>query len=220
VKKTIAQIDREALPGVTKTLIVDGEPVDPSVFGGLGWFVDFFESPPGRLRGNKLPYWYVLNQARKMGGNAVVLEDDLELCKNAVRRMVTFPVPDDLDWVQFFSPHILQTPTMVPGLWRPPPDMQSFAQAIKFRPETLRALVDWTDDPEFSKWNESDNALRLAAKRLTLKYGAHAPDLVQHVGAVSEANPADGLDDSRTSKQWPGPEFDAMGLYLRDELFR
>jgi len=213
--ETLRQINAENVPGLQRHLVVDGEEIpalDP------GWTLSRFTEP--HFKGNKYAYWHVFKLAVDLGGDALILEDDLELCKNAVRRMTSFAIPDDVDWVQFFAPHVLRVEKSIVGLWRPPPTYIQFAQAMLYPARTLRKLVTWSREREWQKFNESDRALGLATERLGLRYAVHAPDLVQHVGAVSQASGNDTLCDWRTSKTYPGRDFDAMALYGADQLFR
>jgi hypothetical protein len=219
LERTRDQVDIEGIDA-RRAVVCDGK------FSGMnrpGWWVFEYEKPklaiPG---GNKLAYWHLLEQAWEVcqhGDDAIVLEDDIELAKNALRRMAGFHVPRDLAWVQFFSPQVTHE-RMTPGLWRPPRGTSAFCQAIKFPSRTLERLIPWQCEPEFLKFSASDDALKLAAIRLGLNYGVHVPDLVQHAGALSLTG-APGLEVAgRLSRCWPGPDFDALSLYARDELYR
>ena len=154
VGSTLEQIDREALPGVRRTVLVDRckrlqpdpdeEPIDwmPTPLeaaAARGWYVDYFDEP--HFRGNKWAYWRALEIGAAAGEDLIIFEDDLALCRNAVRRMWTFPVPGDLAMVTFFSPRVLQAPNAIPGLWRPP-RFTYFTQAIKFSASTLGQLIE------------------------------------------------------------------------------
>lgn len=215
LRATLEQIDAEELDA-PRAIVCDG------AYGGprpAGWRVVEFERPAGALKGNKLAYWHLLEEGLATGGDILALEDDLELCKNAIRRMCTFPIPADLAWVQFFSPHLFQVAETIPGLWRPPQSSHLFLQAAKFPRRTLQALIDWRSSPHWPKFNESDNALQLAAANLDLRYGAHCPDLVQHVGDTSAAQETDRLGIGRVSKVY-SRRIDALALYGRDDLYR
>lgn len=219
IKQTLPEIDAEAVPGLGRGIVCDGHYEGPRP---PGWIVYEYERPPGNLRaGNKLPYWHLLRVGRDLGGDLVALEDDVTFCKNAVRRMATFPVPEDLGWVQFFSPMVIRNFDTWPGLWRPPKTSSSFLQAAKFPPRTLQQLIYWQENaPEFALASASDDALSIFSPKLGLNYGVHCPDLVQHVGELSEAQEdMKKLGDRRTSVCW-SPDIDAMALYQRDELFR
>jgi hypothetical protein len=234
VGATLSQIDRENIPGLRKSIVVDrcrrSQPADPDDVepnwmppelesaASRGWYVDYYDEP--HLRGNKWGYWHALELGAKSGEDLLLFEDDLLFCRNAVRRMSTFPVPGDLALVSFFSPRVLQTASAIPGLWRPP-RFTYFTQAIKFSASTLQALVEYRKNPGWTKFNASDNALMLALTTLGLRYGVHAPDLVDHVGAISECTPSASLEmNDRRSKMFPGPDWDALQLYSSDELYR
>lgn len=225
---TVDHIESEEIDPHPRLVVCDGEYSGPAL--GDRWEVleyprqELPESPDAvRLRrGNKAPYFWLLEQAhRRFNGDVLVLEDDLTFCLNAVRRMISLPIPADCAWVQFFSPHLF-FPEAQPGLWRPPHGSFLFCQAIKFTGRTLHQLTDWArTDPSFGKFVESDQALALASYRLGLDYGAHCPDLARHAGDVSVASgPTATAEGKRQAKIFPGPDFDAMTLYARDAQFR
>lgn len=215
ITRTLEQLDRENLPDVAKYIVCDGTYEGPQP---PGWRVVHFHRPPGALHGNKLAFWHLLEQALP-GEDLVALEDDIELCKNAARRMVTFPVPVDLAWVQFCSPHLLEAKAQV-GLWRPPRCSSAFLQAAKFRGAALDAIIRFRHVPLFQQYTASDQALSLAALACDLAYGAHCPDLVQHAGEHSAVDDGQPLADWRRARSWPGPAFDAMKLFAVDDRFR
>lgn len=249
---TLKQIHGE---GLAAHVVVDGlEQLAFEDFASdladLGDFTSYrFERPAGSFKGgNKLPYFHLLELALEAGGDVVALEDDLELCENAMLRMITFPVPKDVAWVQFFSAWTFRDEKIAgiasserapwrphPGLWRVPSPLQG-CQAIKYPHRTLEQLVDWKRrDPEWGKYNESDVALGLAQERLSLRNACHSPDLVQHVGDSSvvshgmmdeagvEGADRAAADDSlvgRRSVTYPGRSFDAMRLFARHGVYR
>ena len=224
LEATVAGIDAEDLD-VDKTIVCDG------LYTGDyfdGWEIIQLERPANEIKGNKRAYWKLLEHAVRRGGDVVALEDDLVFCRNSVRRMISFPVPGDLAWVQFFSPHVLRHNDCWPGLWRPPAHSALFLQAAKFSSVGARRVLAWRDDPEFLKFVESDRSLNLAATRLGLRYGVHAPDLVDHVGDTSLAGGDSKLDGvvamggtgtTRRSYMF-SRALDALSLYSRDDLYR
>ncbi len=223
LRATIAQVEAEETP-LNCGVVVDG-----SYTGGpplpKGWTLfEFDRQAPGPYRtelgGNKWPYWHLLSIGAALGDDLIALEDDLLLCHSAVRRMMSLIIPRDLGWVQFFSPAVLPTPQSYPGLWRPPVGSSLFLQAARFTAPALKQLVAWRDDPRWMSYHESDTALAVASRCLPMRYGVHSPDLVQHAGVVSQAAPEERLDKWRMSSCWGGPEFDAMSLHRRDDLYR
>jgi hypothetical protein len=221
VLETCKAIEREDLPA-PHFLFVDGDAM-PADLNVDFWRLVNWERPHMALRGNKLPYWAVLEHALEgLYDDVIVLEDDLKFCANAVRRMLTFPVPADVAFVQFFAPHINLASNVHPGLWRPPLTSQQFTQAIKYPARTLRQLLEWSDTFEFGKFVESDQALNLASTRLGLRYAVHAPDLVDHVGASSATVPGStvGETSGRISQCFPDEGFDALRLYDLDLKYR
>jgi hypothetical protein len=221
VGATLDAIDREAVP-VEQILFFDGTDTPPGV--SSRWEIVHWQRPHMALRGNKLPYFALLENAFARGhDDALVLEDDLVFSENAVRRMLTFPVPIDCAFVQFFSPHILPVAHMQPGLWRPPRNgTHQFCQAVKFPRATLARLLDWKEnDRNFGKFVESDQSLNLATNILGLVYGVHCPDLVDHVGASSAAVPGSSISPTsgRRSNCFGDESFNALRLYDIDGRF-
>lgn len=223
LRDTIAQIVAEDAPLNAAGVVCDG-----SYEGGPdlpdGWTLYEFDretcDTPTNIRGNKWSYWHLLNIGRLLGGDLIALEDDLWFSTNAVRRMMAFPIPLDLAWVQFFSPRILVAPDSPPGLWRPPGGTSLFLQAAKYSAPALAQLIDFKRHPLWTQWKESDTCLATAEHELGLRYGVHSPDLVQHRGDLSEANPLDKLNPWRKSACWLGSEFDALELFRRDDVYR
>jgi len=218
VVDTVAAIDAEQLP-VDQVLFVDGSssPVLPAS-SRERWSVMSWLRPPTGPAGNKAPYWALLADAVQHGyDDVVVFEDDLEFCPNAVRRMVSLPVPSDVACVQFFAPHLFPAPETKPGLWRPPLDFQ-FCQAVKFPSRTMRALVDWQP---FGDFHAADEAINWAFKELGGGGGGHVPELVQHVGAVSAASFGDALGDpsGRVARTYHRG-LDGLRFFTMDERFR
>jgi hypothetical protein len=70
------------------------------------------------------------------------------------------------------------------------------------------------------QFTQSDRALALWLFAEGQRFGVHVPELVQHVGDVSAVEDVTTMAKWRTSKTWPGRDFDAMRLYARDELYR
>jgi hypothetical protein len=215
----------DELPRGTVVADLSADEARPPDLPPIGWELIEFRRPPGALQGNKLAYWRCLEVAANAEENdALVFEDDLEFSRNAVRRMSLLPVPEDLDWIQFFAPHVLTGPRVFPGLWRPPSSAAAcFCQAIKFKRWTLTRLLDWSKGPAFDQFTASDQALNLARLRLGLRYAVHAPELVQHVGDVSAAEAGADLDRGlypRTSLNFAGKDFDAMRLFTVDDYYR
>lgn len=227
VYDTCAGIAGEGLD-VPHVLFVDGARPPGELQGqaneeGPLWQVFEWERPHMALKGNKLPYFAVLEHAFDSGfEDVVIFEDDVRFCANAVRRMVTFPIPRDVALVQFFAPHVNIAPYVFPGLWRAPSTSFQFCQAVKYKRATLAKLVEWSGSFEFGKFTASDQAVNLALERLGLRYAVHTPDLVDHVGDVSTVDEDNtiGPTSGRVSKNFPDPKFDALRLFDLDVKYR
>ncbi len=241
VRAVFAAAEAEGTPN-PRWLVVDGTSEQAEQLQGIAgpsWTVVRYERPDGQwLGGNKWPYWRMIELAHELtgpGDAALLLEDDLEFAPNSLMRMLTFPCPRDVSAVMFFNGFLFKQPKQHPGLWRTPAPVQG-CQAIQFSRQTLELLVRWkAADFEWQKHNESDVALGVAQQRLRLRFAAHLPDVVQHVGSVSlvghgmlaEAGITDPgqialTNDSvrdRTSCNYAGPHFDCMRLYARHDLY-
>lgn len=196
-------------------------PEYPSVPDGWRW--RSFSRPPGTFAGNKLAYWAALEEALRLcdgSDSAIVLEDDLAFCQNALRRMATFPIPRDCDWLAFYSPATFQGKQSFPGLWRTPTPVLG-CQALKFSRKALARLVEWSSMLDFQRFTSSDQSLELARVLLGMKYAAHCPELVQHVGEDSAVERGMSLDSMRWRRaQTFSATLDAMALFSRDDLYR
>jgi len=223
--------------------VVDGDDDQAAqlrAIAGPLWNVVRYSRPPGQwLGGNKWPYWRLIETAltaSNVGDGAVLLEDDLEFAPNALRRMLLFEVPPDVDAVSFFSGFLFRQAQMPIGLWRTPAPIAG-CQAIKYPFQTLALLVRWAkEDFEWQKFNESDVALGLTQERLRLRFAHHMPDPVQHVGSVSlvshgmateagivapdQLAALDHTLASRQSMNYVGPHFDCLRLFGRDDVYR
>ncbi len=245
VRAVIKQVEEEKIGNENhQHLVVDGSLGDELALrsiAGPTWYVYRYDRPEGQwLGGNKWPYWYLLqiaaSFAHRDGDAAVVLEDDLEFAPNSLRRMLLFPIPNDVNVVQFFSAFLFRQKKMPIGLWRTPAPVAG-CQALKFSAATLQVLCRWkSEDAEWQKYNESDVALGLAQQRLGIRFAHHLPDVIQHIGDISAVNhgmlleagiksgdelyAADRTLAERTSMNYVGPHFDCMRLFGRDELYR
>lgn len=220
--RTLAGLDRERADVDFAGYVVCDNSTDaqyPSVPDG--WRLQSYARPEGTVQGNKHAYFEALAAALRLGdGDALVFEDDIELCSGALRRMSTFPIPRDCDFLMFFAPAVLQGAQSFPGLWRTPTPVMG-TQAIKFSRNALARIVDWRTSVDFQKFRSSDQSLELARRVLGLKYAAHCPELVQHIGSTSADSPGIDLDGLRWRRALTfSPKLDAMALYARDDLYR
>lgn len=241
---TLQQLEDEELSSETfKCIVVDGNEQDFAQvrelvddFCGIAWVELFTKPATAKLGGNKLAYFALLELAAKLERDALVLEDDLENSSNAIERALMFPVPADVDLVQFFSGWTLTDARMHFGLWRTPAPFAG-CQAVKFPLRTLERLLAWARvSAEFQKYNASDQAVSIAQRRLGLRVGNHCPDIFQHegkqsavdAGIMEEGNIVD--EDSielakdslrgRRSVTWRGKNFNCMRLFAGHELYR
>jgi hypothetical protein len=167
--------------------------------------------------GQKSNYWRALavglEEARKSGDDRIlILEDDVELCRNALQYMHRARLPPVLDFVTWFDGH------MVPrgasdGIY--PLNAQHFfcLQGVTWRAATAERLLR---APAAARWRERHSGDILIAKILSgRRYGVHVPNLVQHLGAESVCNPGQRLNGVRIANNYRGSQFDAMMLGRR-----
>ncbi|MEN9306481.1 MAG: hypothetical protein RL173_413 [Fibrobacterota bacterium] len=224
VIETLRQIDKEGGAGLDRRLYVDGS-------------VEFLERLEHRLRDGGTKGWSIVHLGENLGsteamrrlvvasaalgGDLLFFEDDLLLCRNAVKRMIAQRVPDDVGIVTFFDMKEV-APGAAPGLYRRPADGHHGsgfwgAQCLKFCPDTLNHL-------EQSKWNnEGRDGSRMASDLLIgrimskhprrMHLAVHIPNLVEHVGHASACFPGLALSSRwRRASNFAGQGFDALTL--------
>jgi hypothetical protein len=218
---TIAQIEAER-PGVDIDghVVCDVTKADAPPKLPEGWTLHKFAREHDTIAGNKLAYFFALRVALSLNADAaLVFEDDVAFCPNALRRMVTFPIPPDLSFVMFYAPAVFQHPRIFPGLWRTPTPVVG-TQAIKFSRSALRKFDEFSHFEAFNAFHASDQILEVGRGLLGMKYGAHCPEIVQHVGDESAVDVGADLSHRWRKSQTFAAQLDAMALYARDELFR
>jgi hypothetical protein len=164
--------------------------------------------------GQKSTYWRALavglEEARKTGDDRIlILEDDVELCRNALQYMQRAHLPSMLDFVTWFDGHMVP-PGAAEGIH--PMLAQDFfcLQGVTWRAATAERLLR---APAARTWRELHSGDILIARILSgRRYGVHVPNLVQHLGAESVCNPGKKLKGVRVANNYPGSQFDAMTL--------
>ena len=159
-------------------------------------------------------YWRALaiglDTARGAARNRItILEDDVELCHNALFRMERVSFPPDLDFVTWYDGHAVPAGTGA-GIHRVPARRFVCLQGVTWTTATAERLLQ---SPAAGSWGEPHRADLLISQILTGRtYGVHTPNLVQHCGADSICSPGHGLIGLRTAANYPGPDFDALSL--------
>lgn len=196
VIETLRQIDKEGGAGLDRRLYVDGS-------------VEFLERLEHRLRDGGTKGWSIVHLGENLGsteamrrlvvasaalgGDLLFFEDDLLLCRNAVKRMIAQRVPDDVGIVTFFDMKEV-APGAAPGLYRRPADGHHGsgfwgAQCLRIHRESLAYLADrnWLERGQGDPRMSSDLIMgRLLASHPFRKHLAiHIPNLVEHVGKSS-----------------------------------
>jgi len=224
VDETLRQIDKEGGARLERRLYVDGSEEFAkrlrqrlSAMGRNGWEIVRL----GEGLGSTEAMRRVVTESVATGRDLIFFEDDLLLCRNAVKRMIAQQVPDDVSFVTFFDMKEV-APGSAPGLYRRPaagshaPGFWG-AQCLKFCPSALRCLAskDWRHDGNMNSPMASDIQLGWILSKFSEKpwLGVHIPNLVEHVGHSSGCFPGIGLAASyRRATNFPGQFFNADSL--------
>lgn len=189
-------------------LVSDGEPPLAA-----SWPTITTNENTGQMR----TYWRALaiglDQARLLGDSKIlILEDDVELCRNALQYMERLVIPPGLEFVTCFDGHVVPAGARK-GIY-PIPSQHFFClQGVIW---TLEAVEKLLKAPHAAAWNEPHRGDNLIAWILySSSYGVHVPNLVQHRGADSICNPGQELSGVRTANNYPGRDFDALTLLAR-----
>lgn len=162
---------------------------------------------------------------RKMVGvldpdyDAILFEDDVQPCVNAVQRMAEITVPDDCGAVSYYDAgdtvgHLYAG--MRTGLHKVQASINGDlgfhgAQALRLPAWLIRRMQAGEFDPPHAG---QDVWVGRLVHRLGLKIAVTCPSLVQHVGDDSLCHPGSGLDGARKpADNFPGEDFDAMGEF-------
>ena len=188
-----------------RLVISDGSPSLAS-----GWPTSASKKREGQTR----TYWRALavglEEARRTRSDRIlILEDDVELTRNALPYMERARLPLPLAFVTWFDGHAV-APRSRPAIY--PIEAKNFfcLQGVTWPPATAAALLR---APAFAAWKELHSGDILIAKILNGRhYGVHVPNLVQHLGAHSLCNPGERLTGVRVANNYPGPSFDALTL--------
>jgi len=207
LSRLLRQVDSSGWRG-RRIVVSDGRP---------SMLTDWPTSASSRNEGQKRTYWRALavglEAARKEGSNRIlILEDDVELCRNALQYMERARLPHVLDFVTWFDGHAVP-PRARHGIY--PVLGRSFfcLQGVTWSCAAAEALIN---APAARQWKERHSGDILVAKILTGRYyGVHVPNLVQHLGATSICNPGQGLVGPRVANNFPGRDFDALTLGRR-----
>jgi hypothetical protein len=178
-----------------------------------GWEVSHVPPRPSfaRPRENKWCLWHAFDLAAAAGEDLLFFQDDLALCRNAVRYVQRLAVPDDVALVSLFAP--FGDSTMPHGLWRSKCHVYMYCQAVKFPLRTVRELAAARQEmaDQLNRGGD-DDALQVLGSARGWLYAVHYPSIVQHVGAKSSVSDAT-LVGCRVSRAFPGVDFDAETLH-------
>lgn len=156
----------------------------------------------------------------------LLCEDDILPCKNAVEKMLHFPIPEEVAFVAFIDMHIFARQSRS-GLYRLRPVMAETTkqfwghQAVLFPRRTLRALLKAAEQTSelINRWkNSSDGMLGDLMERgqLQSEYACHIPCLVDHIGKVSRVFTGQSKHYYHSATNFAGKDFDALSLSLTE----
>jgi hypothetical protein len=224
LENTVRAIDREGGRDLARMIVVDGDQTTYEKISarlvasgaGAGWQM----VPLGQRTGSTLAMNHALVRAAQEARDVLFFEDDVYLCRNAVRRMRQVTVPDRCGCLTFFD--MKEVPRDSPaGLYRRMPRQirdWSFwgCQALKLPADMVRWLADrnWGACRVGGTRMASDTVLgRLIVEHPDRnEVAVHIPCLVQHVGHLSACFPGLPLTAKRTASNFAGAEFDATSL--------
>jgi hypothetical protein len=204
VGRLLAQV-RDAGWSGPRFVVCDGPPVRASGFATLA---------SNRRQGQRRTYWRALalgvEESRRDGDDRIlILEDDVELCRNALEYIERTAVPAGLDFITWFDGHMLRAGAGA-GIYSVPAEKFFCLQGVTWRRATAEALLR---SPEAATWSDRHSGDTLIARILRgRRYGVHVPNLLQHIGAQSICNPGQKLAGVRTANNYPGRRFDASAL--------
>lgn len=168
-----------------------------------------------RRQGQRRTYWRALalgvQQTRAAADDRIlILEDDVELCRNALGYMQRAPIPAGLDFITWFDGHMIREGS-TPGVYPVPAEKFFCLQGVTWRRSTAEMLLR---SPAAAAWPDRHSGDTLIARILAgRRYGVHVPNLLQHIGAQSICNPGQQLAGVRTANNYPGRGFDASALH-------
>jgi hypothetical protein len=179
-----------------------------------GWRLERREGP----RGGGNDFRWMISRLDPMI-DAILLEDDVQPCRNAVPAMVREIVPDDCGAISFYDAgdtigHLYAGHET--GMHRVPasgPNDLGFhgAQALRLPAWLIARMQAGQFDPPHVG---QDVWLGRVLKGLGMKIAVMCPSLVQHVGEDSLCTPGAKLTGARApATNFPGEDFDALGTY-------
>jgi len=224
VGETISQIVREGGASLPRRIFIDGSEEFKKAlayrirpYGGDDWELIRL----GEGLGSSEAMRRLVVQSAEEKRDLLFFEDDLLLCRNAVKRMITQHVPDDVGIITFFDMKEIK-PDAAPGLYRRPAngtDGRGFwgAQCLKFPSESLVWLAehDWMEECQGDFRMASDILMgRVMVKHPSRsRLAVHVPCLVEHVGQASACFPGVSLSPRwRRATNFMGRSFNAMSL--------
>jgi hypothetical protein len=221
---TLRQIEQHGGRHLERHVFVDGP---PEVADGVrrklaaarglrGWSVMSLGERLGSTEATR----QVFIEVARRGTDLLFFEDDLLLCTNAVTRMLELDIPPAVSLVSFFDMKEVR-PGSAQGLYRRSPigrDRRGLwgNQCFRVPADVLLWLCErnWRGTSHGASRMASDVVLgELLAQHPTRpRIAYHIPCLVEHVGHGSACFPGLDLARWRRATNFPGREFDALGL--------
>jgi hypothetical protein len=217
LEQTIASLERAGAGELDRVIYVDG-PAEPLEGRFPGWFVASVSDEPGR--GARLAMVEIMRRASAAGVELLLyFEDDVVLCRNAIRAMIEIGVPEPLGFVSYCDLRGGGPPLelhALPGQFRGyglPEGGFRGCQALAIPLRTLRVFDTWEAPPWVDR-NMCDETIA----QVVPAFGVF-DSLADHTGHVSaitgRAYPA---GRELRAAGFPGEDFDADAVPRAFEL--
>lgn len=205
--RTVFELEERGAAHVvaSRTLFYSASTSSPAPAVPPGWRVVRRPGP----RGGGADFRWMLDELEP--GEAILFEDDLQPCRNAVPRMLELDVPEGCGARTYYSGGALN------GIYTGRATGTHVLSAKGFRGSQAVRLPAWLlerlraghfDPPHVCQ----DVWLERVLEQLGLPIAVTCPSLVQHVGEDSLCSPGADLAGARApSNNFPGEDFDALG---------
>jgi hypothetical protein len=220
---TALAIDEQGGAGLLRLVTVDGDAAAVTeskrlltAAGRHDWQVMGLDGPLGSTAAMRA----TLALAAKHQRDVLFFEDDVVLCRNAIRRMRAVQVPADCACVSFFDMKEVGG-AAAPGLYARGMNRSTSwefwgCQSLRFPAAVVAWLAeqDWWHTWVGKAQMASDTIVGALLRRYPahIPMAVHIPCLVEHVGRTSACAPGMSLTRSRLATNFLDGDFDALSL--------
>lgn len=223
---TLDRLDAAGARAFRRIVFVDGAAIGYQLCNGWELRQCFTDGKP---KGSAAASAVVLEAAADQGADRLLyFEDDVVPCRNAVRAIAHWPIPDDCGFLAFCDlrgigtgrPSLIKAPG---GPWKKDGDGFWGSQAVAIPRRSLDHLAS-VPAAQRGSWrrglwphrNASDVQMGLmfaSSPAPAALYGLVSPSLVNHIGDHSAVDSTWRLHQAnRTPANFAGEEFDALAL--------